>query len=60
MISNPAKKTKVGLIKFNGKDMLVREREEIGEIEIKKIGKEELSILFHHKRHSIKKNKTMN
>ncbi len=55
MINNPLKRVKVGMIKLNGKELLVKEKEEIGEVSITKIGKDVLSIFFRGQSYRIRK-----
>ena len=55
MISNPAKKLKLGTISINGKEMLVKEKDKVEEYVIEKITAETIVIRYKGKKISISK-----
>jgi hypothetical protein len=46
IIANPAKKSKVAIVTIRGKEWMVKENEKIGDIRIRKIGKDQVFILY--------------
>jgi hypothetical protein len=46
IITNPQKRSLVGLVTIRGKEFLVKEKDKIGDIRIKKLGKNQVVILY--------------
>lgn len=46
IISNPGKKTKVGIITIRGKEYLVRENDRIGDVRVRRIEKNKIWVLY--------------
>jgi len=55
MISNPQKKIKVAIVQMHGREYLVREKEEFGEVTFLRIEKGGLSVLIKGKMYKINK-----
>lgn len=55
MISNPARKLKLGSITINGKEMLVKEKEKVEGYEVEKISAETVVVRYKKKRITIQK-----
>jgi hypothetical protein len=55
MISNPARKLKLGTITINGKEMLVKEKDKVEEYVIQKISAETIVIKYKNKSITIRK-----